>query len=105
MYKRQLLNNAIKYTDEGGISFGYRKVDEGHLYFYVSDTGTGMPAEKLEKIFTRHVMLNQKKQGFGLGLAISKGIVEKFGGTIHVTSVEGQGSTFSFIIPIRESIE
>lgn len=97
-----LLNNAIKYTEQGRISFGYRREDEGHLYFYVSDTGTGIPAEKLEKIFSRHVMLNQKKQGFGLGLAISKGIVEKFGGTVHVTSEEGKGSTFSFIIPIRE---
>lgn len=95
-----LLNNAIKHTETGGISFGYRKQGD-NLYFYVTDTGTGMPAEKLEKIFTRHVMLNQKKQGFGLGLAISKGIVEKFGGTISVTSEEGKGSTFSFLIPIH----
>lgn len=100
-----LLNNAIKHTEKGCISFGYRQEGENNLYFYVSDTGTGMPAEKLEQIFTRHVMLTQKKNGFGLGLAISKGIVEKFGGTIHVVSEEGKGSTFSFIIPIRTSLE
>lgn len=100
-----LLNNAIKHTEKGCISFGYRQEGENNLYFYVSDTGTGMPAEKLEQIFTRHVMLTPKKNGFGLGLAISKGIVEKFGGTIHVVSEEGKGSTFSFIIPIRTSLE
>lgn len=99
-----LLNNAIKYTETGGISFGYRK-QGNNLYFYVTDTGSGMPAEKLEKIFTRYVMLNQKKQGFGLGLAICKGIIEKFGGTISVASEEGKGTTFSFIIPIRTSLE
>lgn len=100
-----LLNNAIKHTEKGCISFGYRQEEGNNLYFYVSDTGTGMPAEKLEQIFTRHVMLTPKKNGFGLGLAISKGIVEKFGGTIHVVSEEGKGSTFSFTIPIRTSLE
>lgn len=95
-----LLTNAMKYTSAGKISFGYRIVDDW-IYFHVSDTGTGIPPEKKEKIFARFVQLDGHKQGIGLGLAICKGLVAKMGGDISVESEVGKGSVFRFTLPIQ----
>lgn len=92
--------NAIKFTQEGTISIGYEARDT-ELYFYVTDTGAGIPADKLPEVFGRFVKLNKDKKGTGLGLSISKTIVNKLEGQIGANSVEGKGSTFWFTIPYR----
>lgn len=93
-----LIGNATKFTQKGYISFGYKKVDD-QILFHVTDTGTGIPAEKLPKIFDRFIMANESIAGTGLGLSISKIIAEKLGGKIWVNSEPGKGTTFTFTIP------
>lgn len=92
------INNALKFTVTGSITLGYRPYEEG-LYFYVKDTGSGIPKEKLGHIFERFVKLEQEKTGTGLGLSICQTIVHKLGGEIGVESEEGNGSTFWFTLP------
>ena len=92
--------NAIKFTQEGTISIGYEARDT-ELYFYVTDSGAGIPADKLPEVFGRFVKLSKDKKGTGLGLSISKTIVNKLEGQIGADSVEGKGSTFWFTIPYR----
>ena len=93
-----LINNAIKFTEKGHINFGYYR-REHDLYFYVSDTGCGIPEDKRAAIFSRFVKLNSFIQGTGLGLSICQMIVKKIGGEIGVESEVGIGSTFWFTIP------
>jgi signal transduction histidine kinase/ligand-binding sensor domain-containing protein len=96
-----LLGNALKFCREGYIEFGY--LDQGEsLFFYVKDTGIGIPPSHQEMIFNRFIKIEDKKvmyRGTGLGLSISQSIVELLGGRIWVESIEGKGSTFSFKIP------
>lgn len=94
------LTNAIKHTAEGSIHFGYEQQGE-NVYFYVKDTGKGIPKEEQESIFTRFVQGKERKGGVGLGLALCRGFVLKMGGRIGVESEVGKGSTFWFILPIH----
>ncbi len=112
-----LLGNAIKFTRSGSVALRV-KLEDGDqpdeqealkywLNFFVEDTGVGISAEDLPQIFTPFVQLEEGKrlqQGTGLGLAISLQQVELLGGKIQVTSEEGQGSTFSFTIPVSPGI-
>ena len=95
------ITNAIKFTEKGNINFGYRLTDDRYIYFYVSDTGCGIPADKRDQIFGRFVKLNDFAQGTGLGLAISESIIQRLGGKIGAESAEGKGSTFWFKIPYK----
>ncbi|MDX9771315.1 MAG: ATP-binding protein [Tenuifilaceae bacterium] len=101
-----LVKNAIKYIDNGEITVGY-KPNKSDIEFFVSDTGQGIPNEKLETIFERFVQAEvsyeKAQEGAGLGLAISKAYVELLGGKLWVESELGKGSTFSFSIPIDTS--
>ena len=93
-----LITNAIKFTAKGSIRVGYRLREDESLYFYVSDTGCGIPADKLKEVFGRFVKLNSFQQGTGLGLSICESIVTRLGGQIGVISEVGQGSTFWFTL-------
>lgn len=102
-----LVKNALKFTRSGSIEFGYTH-DDNHIYFYVKDTGIGIPKEKHNLVFERFVQadLNNKmpNEGTGLGLAISKAYIELLGGKITLKSnseneSSNSGSTFSFNIP------
>lgn len=93
-------SNAIKFTEKGKIIVGY-EVREEEIYFYVSDTGIGIPVEKQELIFNRFVKLDSFKNGTGLGLAICKTIINRLNGKIGVESTPGNGATFWFSLPVR----
>lgn len=95
-----LMTNAVKFTVKGRITFGYKLVEEG-LYFYVKDTGMGIPEEKQKEIFAHFVKLDSFRTGTGLGLAICHLIVHKLNGKIGVDSKVGEGSNFWFTIPCR----
>lgn len=94
------LSNAFKYTSQGSITMGY-EVREEEMYFYVRDTGTGIPQDKIAQVFERFTKLDAKRQGTGLGLSISQTIIKKLGGEIGVTSEYGKGSTFWFTLPVK----
>jgi CheY-like chemotaxis protein len=98
-----LVGNAIKFTHNGYIEFGYDLEEHNFLRFYVRDTGIGIPADKLQIIFERFMQADsspsRKYGGSGLGLAISKGLVELLGGRMWAESTLNEGSTFSFTIP------
>lgn len=94
-----LLNNAMKNTVEGSITFGYKMLDD-RIKFYVKDTGIGISQDRLHTIFDRYVKINDYKEGIGLGLAICQGLVDLMHGRIYVESEEGKGSVFSFELPV-----
>ena len=93
-----LMTNAIKFTTQGSIIMGYEKRKE-EIYFYVTDTGCGIPEENQSQVFERFVQLDSFKQGTGLGLPICSSIIRAMGGKIGVKSKPGGGSTFWFILP------
>ena len=97
-----LVTNAIKFTTEGSIRFGYKR-QKDELYFYVADTGCGIPKDKQDSIFGRFVKLNSFAQGTGLGLSICRTLVDNMGGKIGVESEEGKGSTLWFTLPYKEA--
>ncbi len=97
-----LLNNAAKFTTKGSITFGYELRDD-EIYFYVRDTGIGIPDQDAERLFSRFTKLNNFIPGTGLGLSISKSIVEMLGGSIGVKSAgHNRGSIFWFTIPNKQ---
>ncbi|MGM0400534.1 MAG: ATP-binding protein [Chloroflexota bacterium] len=100
-----LLNNAARFTQEGGVALRVEALED-RVLFSVIDTGVGIAEEELSKIFQEFHQLqdrvSQGQGGTGLGLAISKEFVELHGGRIWVESEFGEGSTFSFTIPVQE---
>ena len=105
-----LIKNAIKYTNEGGINFGYTvkqdsKTGDKYLEFFVKDTGIGINPELKEKIFERFWQANitdtKIYEGTGLGLSISRAYIEMLGGKIWVKSKPSSGSVFYFTIPYK----
>jgi PAS domain S-box-containing protein len=97
-----LVGNALKFTEQGSIELGYTIGSDPVLHFYVKDSGIGIRAEKIGLIFERFNKLDDERRiyaGTGLGLTISKKIVEELGGFIYVESEYGKGSKFSFTLP------
>ena len=100
-----LLSNAIKFTDQGQVQLVVHAPRDGHLHCAISDTGTGIAAGDLDKVFDEFQQVgdssddaSEKPQGTGLGLAICKRLIALLGGEISVESQPGIGSTFSFDI-------
>lgn len=98
-----LVSNAIKFTESGEVTLGWAS-RSGLLHVWVSDTGPGMEREEAERLFQPYHQLKEGRRdraGTGLGLYISKHLVELAGGRISVESKPGEGSTFEFMIPLR----
>jgi PAS domain S-box-containing protein len=98
-----LINNAIKFTDNGSVEFGYTVKDDQQIEFYVKDTGPGLSREELDMIFERFKRARRSEEknivGTGLGLAIAKNLVQLLGGEMWVDSTANVGTTFLFTIP------
>lgn len=99
-----LINNAIKFTTKGEVNFGYCIKDD-YLEFFVKDTGIGIPSDFCEKVFDRFIQVDsaitRNYEGAGLGLSISKGLVEVLGGKMWVESEVNKGASFFFTIPYK----
>ncbi len=97
-----LMDNAIKFTEEGEIEFGYRLSDNSTIEFFVRDTGIGIPEDQFSKIFERFYQIDLRIKrtygGSGIGLSLANDFVKMLGGTIKVESTPGIGSKFSFEI-------
>lgn len=107
-----LIKNSIKYTNQGGIEFGY-KLKGKFIEFFVKDTGIGISEDFQQSVFERFIQADQSKagsyEGAGLGLSITKAFVEMLGGETWVESQEGKGSQFYFTLPyntvMKEKVE
>src|SRR6202044_392895 len=101
---QNLLDNAVQYTPDGGRIEVSASSDAGEVIITVSDTGIGIPQAEQERIFERFYRVDAARSreagGTGLGLSIAKHIVEAHGGRLSVESATGQGSKFSFSIPL-----
>lgn len=101
-----LLSNALKFTPENGnIKVHLEKIILNGEFFakiVVSDTGTGIPAQHIHQVFDRFFRVDTQVSGSGIGLALTKVLVEQHNGTIAVESTEGKGSTFSITIPFKQ---
>ncbi len=97
-----LITNAIKFTDKGGVNVYVKQSQNGKISFSINDTGIGIPEAKIEHIFESFMQADssttRKYGGTGLGLPISKQLVELMGGEIKATSRQGMGSSFFFTI-------
>ncbi|MEC0253982.1 ATP-binding protein [Paenibacillus lautus] len=98
-----LLHNAVKYTNEGGISI-QALAEDGRAYIAIVDTGIGMDEDMLRRLFLPYEQASARETmiegGFGLGLSISKQLIELHQGTLEVSSVLGEGSNFSFSLEL-----
>jgi signal transduction histidine kinase len=101
-----LIRNAITFTDPGGQVGIKAEALSGHVKVFVVDTGIGIPADQVERVFERFYQveshLTRRHGGMGLGLSIAKAMVEMHNGQIWCESKEGTGSLFCFMIPVDE---
>lgn len=105
---QNIVSNAIKHTNKGGkITISAESKDD-RIIIKVKDTGVGMSKEIMEKLFTPQIKdlseARKKNKGAGIGLLLVKGFLEKNGGEIWIESVEGEGSSFYFTLPIEEPV-
>jgi len=103
-----LITNAIKFTEKGFITIKANK-DKEVIKIQVTDTGVGIPQDKIKNLFQKFYQvdasISRRYGGTGLGLLITKKIIEAHGGTINVKSTEGKGTTFTFTLPIKSEIK
>ena len=102
-----LIDNALKYSNEGGVVNVTAHVEDGFVITSVEDHGIGMPGNVVSNLFHKFYRSHRSREtvsGTGIGLYISKAIVESHGGKISVRSAEGEGSTFSFSLPIYSTV-
>jgi two-component system phosphate regulon sensor histidine kinase PhoR len=99
-----LIHNAVKFTPPGGKITISAQANEDEMVFTVKDTGVGIPDDDLLRVFERFYKADRARSGggTGLGLAIAKHVIQAHGGRIWAESVEGQGSTFFFTLPLVE---
>ncbi len=103
-----LIDNALKYSNEGGVVNVTADVDGNYVRFIVEDHGIGMPASVVGNLFHKFYRSHRSREtvaGTGIGLYITKAIVESHGGSVGVKSAEGQGSTFWFTVPIYATVK
>ncbi|MCB0155167.1 MAG: ATP-binding protein, partial [Anaerolineae bacterium] len=104
-----LVENALKYTPENGRVSVIVRVTDDQIVFKIEDDGLGIPPADLPFIFDKFYRVEDKDrseiQGAGLGLAICKSVVEKYGGSIWVESEYHRGSTFTFTLPLASPEE
>jgi signal transduction histidine kinase len=97
-----LMLNAIEaMKDSGGELMVKSQLQDGRLQFSFSDTGLGLPMDKMDEIFS--AFFTTKPQGSGMGLAISRSIVESHGGRLWASPNDGRGATFHFTLPIQST--
>jgi signal transduction histidine kinase len=97
------VGNAVKYTDHGGIVVGCRR-RASEVWVEVHDSGSGIPADKLETIFGEFQQLHPVREGFGLGLWIARSTADALGHKVSVRSIVGKGSRFRIIIPVSSPV-
>lgn len=103
-----LLGNAVKFTQQGGVIFTVNCNDEGHIQFLVEDTGFGIPTEDMDKIFRPFQQASNhdiNTEGTGLGLSITQKLVDMMNGELQVKSTLGEGSIFEVVLPLANSAE
>jgi len=102
---KNLLSNAFKFTGEGGVTLCLEPAPDGRIAFGVADTGVGIPGDKLRLIFEAFQQgeggMSRKYGGTGLGLSISREIARLLGGELDVSSVPGEGSEFTLLLPLE----
>jgi signal transduction histidine kinase len=101
-----LLNNALKFTPDGGRILVGAEAKGGNVVFFVADSGPGIPLADQPSVFDRywHSRRTANKRGTGLGLSIAMGIVEAHGGRIWIESTPGEGATFLFSVPVESAV-
>lgn len=102
-----LIDNAVKYSNDGGVVSVSAQVAQNSVEVSVTDQGIGMPSNVISNLFHKFYRSHRSREtvaGTGIGLYICKAIVESHGGTISVSSVEGRGSSFSFTLPIYATV-
>ena len=101
---RRLLENAFRFTPEGGSVFLRAGLDQERVAIEVVDSGVGIPTDRIGDAFQAFVQLHRKpgenREGYGLGLPLCRRMVEAFGGTLELTSIEGKGTTVSIKLPV-----
>ena len=98
---KHLLSNSTKFTDQGNITIGFSQPIDGRIKIWVSDTGKGIAKEHQEQIFERFFKVDEFIPGAGLGLSICRTMAYSMGGTVTCNSQLGEGSTFTFEIPVQ----
>jgi PAS domain S-box-containing protein len=105
---QNIVSNALKHTEKGGTITVSAKIKDGKIIVQVRDTGVGMSEEIMNKLFTPQMKslseTRKKNKGAGIGLLLVKGFLEKNGGEIWVESIEGEGSSFYFTLPIEKPL-
>jgi signal transduction histidine kinase len=97
-----LVSNAVKFTEKGFVKVIASK-DQKSYTVKVEDSGIGMAAQEIKGLFQKYHQVHTDKPGYGLGLFISRQLVEAHGGTLEVSSAEGKGSTFTIQIPKEQA--